>query len=321
MLFRKLERSKIKKILVVSLTNIGDTVLTCPVIDALISYFPLAEISVVTGPKAHSLFEGNPYIKRTYVYTKKETVGQLFSLFGELRKERFDAVIDLRNTALAYFLGAPFHVPLFFRKKSLAHKRDQHFERLRSVFSDIVYSKNYYAISIDEKSREKTEELMLPFVDSRKIYFVVAPGAADSKKRWSAEGFVKVCQTLINKHKAPVFFIGDAAEKECAEKIAQQLPLGFSKNLCGELSLLESAWVLKNSRLVISNDSAVMHLASYFDSPVIGLFGPTDPKKYGPWGARGCFCVTNQYNEKGEGVISAISSEDVLKTIQNKFSL
>lgn len=321
MLFRKSEKSKIKKILVVSLTNIGDTVLTCPVIDALITRFPLAEISVVTGPKVRTLFEGNPYIKKMYIYTKKETVGQLFSLFGELRKERFDAVVDLRNTALAYFLGAPFHAPLFFRKKGLAHKKDQHFERLQSIFSDIVYSKNYYAISIDEKSREKVEELMLPFVDSRKVYFVAAPGAADLKKRWPAEGFVKVCQALIAKHKAPVFFIGDAAEKECAENIAQKLPLGFSKNLCGELSLLESAWVLKNSRLVISNDSAVMHLASYFNSPVVGLFGPTDPRKYGPWGEQGCFCVTNQYNEKGEGVISAISPDDVLRTIQNKFSL
>ncbi|MCX5680889.1 MAG: glycosyltransferase family 9 protein, partial [Candidatus Omnitrophica bacterium] len=165
MLFQKLEKSKIKKILVVSLTNIGDTVLTCPVIDALIAYLPLAEISVVTGPKVKTLFEGNPYIKRTYIYTKNETAGQLLSLFAELRKQKFDAVIDLRHTALAYFLGAPVRTPLFFNKRNSIHKKDQHFERLQKVFSDIQYSRNRYAIFTDGASRKKAEDLIRQFLE------------------------------------------------------------------------------------------------------------------------------------------------------------
>jgi len=73
--------------------------------------------------------------------------------------------------------------------------------------------------------------------------------------------------------------------------------------------------------LVISNDSAVMHLASYFDTPVLALFGPTNPLHYGPWGKNGCFLQAAQYNEKGEGLIGAITPDDVLRTIKDKFSL
>jgi len=220
MWFQRSKRSSIKKILVVSLTNIGDTVLTCPVIDALIERFPLAEISVVTGPKAESLFQANPYIKNVFIYTKQEKGRELFSLFGKLRQEKFDAVIDLRNTALAYFLGAPVRTSLFFNTHALAHKRDQHFARLQSVFPDIVCSKIRYAVFLDEKSDKKPAELMLPFAETGKAYFVLAPGAADSKKRWPAENFIKVCDALITGCKALIFFIGDSGEKEYAENIA-----------------------------------------------------------------------------------------------------
>lgn len=321
MWFQRSKRSSIKKILVVSLTNIGDTVLTCPVLDALIERFPLAEISIVTGPKAEPLFQSNPYIKKVFIYTKQEKGRELLSLFGELWQEKFDAVIDLRNTALAYFLGAPLHTSLFLNKNTEAHKRDQHFTRLKSVFPDIVYSKNRYAVFFDEESGKKFAELMLLFSETGKAYFAVAPGAADSKKRWPAENFIKVCDALIARHKTPIFFIGDSTEKECAENIAKKLPCGSVKNLCGDLSLRESAWVIKNSRMVISNDSAVMHLASYFDAPVLALFGPTDPAHYGPWGKNSCFLQTAQYNEKGEGLIGAIAPDDVLKVIKDKFSL
>lgn len=321
MWFQRSKRSNIKKILVVSLTNIGDTVLTCPVIDALIERFPLAEISVVTGPKAEPLFQANPHIKKVFIYTKQERGRQLFSLFSELRREGFDAVIDLRNTALAYFLGATVRTSLFSRKNTEAHKRDQHFARLKSVFPDIPYSKDRYAIFLNEEVTKRIAELMLPFAQADKSYFVVAPGAADSKKRWPVENFIKVCHALIAGHQAPVFFIGDSAEKECAEDIVKKLPCGSTKNLCGVFSLRESAWMIKNSRLVISNDSAVMHLASYFDARVLALFGPTDPAHYGPWGKNSCFLETAQYNEKGEGLIGAITADDVLKVIKDKFSL
>ncbi len=318
MLFKKLENSRIKKILIVSLTNIGDVVLTCPTIDAVITQFPLAEVSLVVGPKARTLFDQNPYIKNIYIFTKKESWFDLFLLFKRLYCERFDLVIDLRNTALAYFLGVPFHTSVLMKKTLALHKKDQHFLRLKSVVPDAQITTKRYALFISELIRKHAESLFHPSLGWSKSYFVVSPGAADTRKRWTVDGFVAVCQALIDEYKLPILFIGDAQDKEYSERVITRLPPGVV-NLCGRVSLLEAVWVLRNSHLVLCNDSAVMHLASYFDVPVVALFGPTDPRKYGPWGAKGAFVQTQSKGEHGEGFMSGIEVKDVLAKIKSIF--
>ena len=314
MLFRDLKRSSIKKILVVSLSNIGDVVLTCPVVDALIDSFPLAEISLIVGPKAVTLFDQSPYIKKVYPFTKKESWGELLSLFGALKGEGFDAVIDLRNTALAYLLGAPFHTSGFFRQDPSRHKKDQHFSRLMSVFPDMILSQNRYAVFVNELVRKKAEMLLQPTMGTSKTYFVFSAGAADVRKRWTVEGFVAVARALLKDHPIPIFFIGDDKDEEYTQRIVEQLPPA-AVNLAGKASLLESTWILRNSHLVFCNDSAVMHLASYFDVPVLGLFGPTDPMRYGPWGQRGAFLKTDRFDANRLGLIEGIKVSDVLEKI------
>src|ERR1700690_3035462 len=108
MMFSKLsKRSDPKRILVVSQTNIGDVVLTCPVIDILRRDFPKAKIDVVTGPKAVSLFEGNAGL-RVKVFDKQAPLRQKIAWFIGLIRERYDCVVDLRRTALALFLMPHF---------------------------------------------------------------------------------------------------------------------------------------------------------------------------------------------------------------------
>jgi len=318
MLFKRSENLNIKKILVVSLTNIGDVVLTCPVIDALIARFPLAEISVVVGPKAQGLFASNPYIKKVYVFTKNETWLELLFWIKNLRREGFDVVIDLRNTALAYLLGAPLHTSAFAKKNVLTHKREQHFAQLKSVVSDIQDTEKRYAIFVSEQMRSAAEKILHSLMEHSKAYIVVAAGAADCRKRWTATGFLEVCQALIREHKLPIFFIGDSNDQGYTESITSKCPKG-AFNLCGQVSLLEAAWILRNSCLAICNDSAMMHLASYFNTPVVGIFGPTDPRLYGPWGAKNAFVQTTRLDEKGTGLIDAIAPKEILAKIKEVF--
>lgn len=315
-----MKKSEIKKILIVSLTNIGDVVLTCPVIDAVINRFPLAEISLIVGPKAQTLFERNPYIKKIHIFTKNESFGELVAWVRKLRQERFDAVIDLRNTALGYFLGVPFHTSVFFKVDNYLHKRDQHWQRFQSILPDAERTKRRYAIFTDETIRKKAENALRLTLEYGKGYCVVAAGAADRKKRWTSDGFADVCQALIQEYKLPLFFVGDILDQEHTENIAQRLPEGAA-NLCGKLSLLETTWVLRNSRFVLCNDSAAMHLASYFDVPVVALFGPTDPRKYGPWGDRSCFVRAKKINEAGEGTMASIDPQEVLVRLKELMAL
>lgn len=107
------------KILFITLSNIGDVILTFPVFDALHERFPDARISVVLGPKAKALFEGNPFVDQLVVFDKRSTLKEKWRWLRELRRERFDLVVDLRNSMMPYLVrrsgvsrpSAPFKKP------------------------------------------------------------------------------------------------------------------------------------------------------------------------------------------------------------------
>ena len=99
------EKSEPRHILVVSMTNIGDAVLTCPVIDILRRDFPQSKMDVVTGPKAVSLFEDNPNFG-VKVFNKQASLIQKFAWFSQLAQVHYDCVVDLRHTMLPFFFRA-----------------------------------------------------------------------------------------------------------------------------------------------------------------------------------------------------------------------
>src|SRR5580692_2059151 len=104
------KKSAPKNILVVSQTNIGDVVLTCPVIDILRRDFPQAKMDVVVGPKAASLFADNPDIN-VNVFDKQDPLNKKYAWFLDLYKTHYDCMVDLRRTALVLFLAPRFATP------------------------------------------------------------------------------------------------------------------------------------------------------------------------------------------------------------------
>ena len=101
----KINKSTIKKILVISLSNIGDIVLTLPVIDILRHDFSDAKVSVVIGAKGEPLLKGNPIFENIYIYIKRQPLKDLFAWMGKLRRENFDLVVDLHNTAIPFVVA------------------------------------------------------------------------------------------------------------------------------------------------------------------------------------------------------------------------
>ena len=106
------EAQKIKKILVISLTNIGDVILTTPVLSVLRERFPESEITVVAGPKGVPLLTGSRTIDRVIPFDKKAPWWRTAAFTFGLWKERFDLVVDLRNTGFPLFLGSRYRTPL-----------------------------------------------------------------------------------------------------------------------------------------------------------------------------------------------------------------
>ncbi len=287
---RRIDIKQIKEILVISLTNIGDVILTFPVIDILKNDFPDANISIVVGPKAIPLVKDNPLYKKIYCYNKQNSLWERFEWIGTLRKGNFDLIVDLRNTAIPLMLSHKWRTPFFQAKDNRLHMREKHLERLSQVhsFTDVPVAPKALFISVED--RKLVDDLILiEMADGpEKPFVIVAPGAANHDKRWNKEGFAKVCSFIQKTYGYTIVFVGDEKDKAFAGSIISQMEIR-SVNGCGRISLTQLAYLMQKSLLVISNDSSPMHLASYLNVPVVAIFGPSNPVHYGPWSKQGVY--------------------------------
>lgn len=319
-----LKPSEIRKILIVSLTNIGDVILTFPVMDVLIRDFPAAKISVVVGPKAESLLRGNPRFDQVYVFDKHQTAVRTLFWIGQLRRERFDLIVDLRNTAIPFLVPCRWRTPLWTLNHPSVHMTQKHLNRLQLVYRAVSQSAPpRRCVFIPAQDEEAAGRLLKNTGGAIPRYAVIAPGAADEAKRWTQRGFAEICYNLIRKYYLDIVFVGDENDRHFAQRITEIISEN-TLNLCGETTLPQLAAVLKGCVLAVGNDSAPMHLASYLDVPVLALFGPTDGRNYGPWGGGGRYLQKNQdcaacRNPRGSSrhtCMQAITSTDVLGAFQ-----
>ena len=239
------KKSEPKRILVVSMTNIGDVLLTCPVIDILRRDFPQAKMDVVVGPKAVSLFEDNPNFT-IKVFYKQTSLKQKFAWFSGLAQEHYDCVVDLRRTALALFLWPRYATPVIEvslnakRSNFLTqidvkgmHKKDIHLNRLRQVYDFDAFCEKQYAVLPTKQDEQFFEAEVGPFLQGQD-FVVIAPGAADSAKRWHSKGFAAVADYLSASVK--VVFVGDAKDAEIVNDIQGRMK-SSSMSLAGKINL------------------------------------------------------------------------------------
>lgn len=317
------KKSSVKRILVVSMTNIGDAVLSCPVIDILRQDFPQAKIDVVVGEKAASLFADNPHVA-IKVFDKQSPLRDKYAWFLDLYRARYDVVVDLRHTMLGWLLRPRYATPVFRNGDVGTHKKDVHLNRLRQVYDHGTYASLRYAIVTTKEDERFFEREVYPLLQGQK-FVVIAPGAADTAKRWHPQGFAAVADHLSGTYK--IVFVGDAQDAVLIKDI-QKMMKTSAISLAGKINLRQLALILKKSSLGICHDSGVMHLACYFDVPVLVLWGPTDAGKYAPWGGKKSVMIRR--NEKcarcrdpksntAHNCMSFIEVEDVLNAIKQNF--
>ena len=317
------KNSNIHKILVISLSNIGDVILTFPVVDILKENFPEAKLSIVVGPKAESLFWANPYFGKVYIYDKRQPLAKTLRWLWELRKENFDLVVDLRNSAVPFFIAPRFRTPFVIKKEETAHMKQKHLRHLKMVYPFEREAQKKYSIYVSEKDKGFIDQLIQEKTGAQTKFAVIAAGAANQDKRWTEEGFRELADKLIERHGLKIVFVGDGKDREITERIAGSM-LNPSLNLCGRLTLIQLAELFQRSAFVAANDSAPMHLASYLDRPAAAIFGPSDPQKYGPWGLNSfyiqkngsCLKCQDKNSQEKHTCMQAITSSDVLQALK-----
>lgn len=304
-------------ILFVTLSNFGDVILTTPVLMALVRKYPEARITAVVGPRAQSVLQRSPDIHKIVIYDKKAPFREKLKFIAELRKEKYDLVVDLRNTAIPFLVSCKKRTPLF-RKFTKINMRDRHIEMLAAVEPGLVpVSPFHFFDREDELLALRTLESV--GIHEKSGWILVAPGAASERKRWPVQHFKEVIRALHEKTGKKVLLVGTRDERPVAESILAELP-GIVGVLCGDLVLPGTAALIAKAALVIANDSAIMHLGFELGTPTVGIFGPTDHEKYGHEGprfriaredARSCSCGSDQLPRAERSCFHGLKPEKV----------
>ncbi|OGW83680.1 MAG: lipopolysaccharide heptosyltransferase II [Omnitrophica bacterium GWA2_52_8] len=274
----ELREKRPKQVLLITLSNIGDVIMTTPVMASLKSAFPDSELTVVAGTRAQGILQGSRIIDRLLVYDKKKTFRHKWELVQALRERDYDFVLDLRHTVIPYLVHAKKRSPLLRHLKQTS-MRARHLEMLACMgISEPADLRFDFFDAADERSAQ--EVLNRQGVRSPKNWIVVAPVAASELKTWPLKKYKEVIGALLQETPCDIFLVGDERESRMAASLTGADPERIY-NLAGKMKLRELASVIRRSALVLSNDSAVMHLAYELGCPVVALFGPTDALKYG----------------------------------------
>ena len=272
-----------RNILVVTLSNLGDVIMTTPVIMALAARFPEARLTVVVGYKACAVLEKSPDIDRVVSYDKRMDRRSKWRFVQALKQDGvYDCIVDLRNSPLPWLLPCRKRSPLWRRFRRI-NMRERHLEILDMMGLGVADPPPFRFFDPTDE-RAALVKIHARGISAQRGWIVIAPGAASAKKRWPVADFQAVIRRLVEQTAKPVLLVGADNERPTAEAVAQGMS-DHVVSLCGETVLAETAALLSRAALVLANDSAVMHLAFELGVPTVGVFGPTDHDKYGHGGA------------------------------------
>jgi ADP-heptose:LPS heptosyltransferase len=244
----------------------------------LIERHPGACIWVACGPLATELFAVAPGVKRVIPLAKQRFAGHWLTLWRQALAVRWDLVVDLRASLVAYGLSTGERYVL--RPDRTERHRLRHLGELFGL--DPPPSPRLWPTGED---CARADALLSPGGP----VLAVAPGANWGGKVWPAERFADLVGRLTGPSGplvgARLLLLGAPAEQAACAAVAATLPAGRVIDIAGRASLLTAYACLRRVSLFVGNDSAAMHLAAAAGSPTLGLFGPSREQLYGPWGA------------------------------------
>ena len=312
------------KILVIRFSSIGDIVLTTPVVRCLKLQLN-ADIDFLTKKKYEEILISNTYISNIFSLSDDPK-----KIIETLRNQEYDFIIDLQSNLRSLMIRLALRVNYStYIKKTLKrylliysginllddHVVDRYFKAVTklNVFND-NQGIDYFLGSIPD----------LDF-NSDQSYICWCIGGSYEKKKLSSTQISNV----ISKLKTPVLLLGSYEDKEVASKVVDITKSNNIFNFCGETSIQESAYLIKKSNLVLTNDTGMMHIASAFQSPIISFWGCTKPSLgFSPYmPAKDSENIITQFSDKpcskhgkycriqSMGCIKEISSQTIYESI------
>lgn len=271
--------------LLVSLSNIGDAVMTTAVLEALHTHAPDARVDVVGDPRSSEIFSACPYIGRVLHKHKRGALRGLPALVRQLRSVRYDAIVDLRTDFLPWLLRADRRLFRWRGRPAGPHAVQQHL----GVIADLCpgAAQATPRLWLHPGASEFAHASLGARAGQRLL--ALGPGANWPGKIWPLENFVELVARMEQEFDA-VVLLGAAADRARSAGLAAAARLPCI-DLTGQTGLLQAAAVLGGVRAFLGNDSGLGHMAAAMQVPTLTLFGPGDPVRYHPWGPRAAWLV------------------------------
>ena len=267
------------RILFITSTRIGDAVLSTGLIDHLIRAHPDARFTIAVGRVAEGVFRRMPNLDRVIPIEKKRFGLHWLGLWSQVAFTRWDLVVDLRGSAIAWLLLA--------RRRAVMRGGRRPGHRLLHIAQTLGLAPAPRPVAWFGPAEAARAEALLP---SGSPVLALGPTANWVRKVWPADRFLTLARLLTGPggalEGARIAVLGGpgAQEREMAASVLAGLPGAI--DLVGALDLPEAAAVLARCALFVGNDSGLMHLSAATGTPTVGLFGPTPASEYAPVGAR-----------------------------------
>lgn len=298
---------KVKNILIIKPSALGDIALSLPALASIRKSYPDAKIAWLVRSEFAPLLEMTENLDELILFDRgflgkcwynPKALIALIKFFRKLRKGRFDLVIDLQGLFRTAFFGwitaskqrfgmkcarefaGLFYTHRIAKDEDRIHLIDFHNKIISAAgVSDLVIE---YGLEINPQADLTVDKLLDANECSQKKYAVLITGAAHDKKCWSVEKFAKLAERLYEQFDLSVIAVGTGAERKRIEelKTVSNVPV---VDLAGMTNIPVLTSLLKRAEIVISNDTGPGHIAAAVGSPLVMIFGPTNPARIYPY--------------------------------------
>jgi len=292
------------KILVIKTQAIGDVLLTTPSIRALRRDHPEAHITAMVGEWSKDALSGNPHLNDVIAYEDdhilKFRIRKILKLIGALRKKHFDKIFMFHPSGYIHILGFLAgcsqrigfirHNSGFSLTKKIPWTGNGHHEYVAQTYLNLVQysgSRRTDDLGLDfyipDQERKEMDRLLLEAgIKASEPFVAVAPGGGKNPrdtvyaKRWSVERFARLVDEITKKYGLKVLILGASDDRDVVERLLAMTSCG-PIDFCCKTNLKQLGACIERSSLLITNDSAPLHMGVALSTPTLSLFGPSDP--------------------------------------------
>jgi ADP-heptose:LPS heptosyltransferase len=333
---------QVKKILIIRNDNIGDVICTTPLVEVLRRLYPQAFLAILVCRLTEEVVQGNPFLDKIYVYDKAkhgryktvwEAWWKQFEVLREIRSKGFDLVLGVRcgfstpQAWMAFFSRAKWRVGRspdpkekkfsFFYTHLLPQAFDQRNEVLKGMDFLSPLEKGDEDLRLYFPISQEADEKALAFLQGHgldghhPLVGIHLTSRVEDNRYWADDKYVHLIKTLSSRPGIKIVFSFGPDKKEEAERILRALPVELPRYCPPDLKTFGA--LAKALDVMITLEGGPMHVTAAVGTPLVALFGKTDPVEWAPWG-KGHLVLRKGTQE------NAITAEEVLSAVDQQLA-